>query len=437
MDIFCGVSVPWEEIYTERALHVKSPLAGLKFVTKMMAGAKYCRPYAATVAKLHDLAVLRSLGMNEYDKDTDRCRNNAEMFVQFVLSLLREMGIREFGAIGQPPFTFLLMLSDDLATALEARDKVLVEHVILVEAENRLSRWEQPLDSVQPLLADLTWEEWTMIRLMFAVVKEEKRTHPDEIGPNTKLMLDTFFRKMPDGKGAEDLHQHGRDVSRQQQWKNVSMPGFFNAVIESGVLDERSADRITVPLEELAAQGWNAASSRQKHGVNFHKEPVNWPFEFNRLLDPLCSYSAPIVTTIFNSMLAWRRLLHVGTLRKFEDGPRSWPSRLLKHGDMILMQDGREYVVLTAGRWGALICWTTRMDGEQRRIYAGESSLDIVFLLESEVSVEWPLCAKARGAPSVDGFILEPSEPHAPLLRVCCLRRHEFSFYDCDRLSAC
>ena len=113
---------------------------------------------------------------------------------------------------------------------------------------------------------------------------------------------------------------------------------------------------------------------------------------------------------MFNSMLAWRRLMQIGEAKAFEEGSRSWPSRLLVHADIITMADGKEFVVLAVGRWGALVAHVSSMEGELRRIYAGESGLDIVFLLETDVTAEWPRCSTARGAPSEDGFALKPAE---------------------------
>ena len=289
LDIFTRFSEPWEEIYTERATEVKSPDAGLEFSLQHLEGARYRRPYADTVRRLHDLKFLQTLGLDSETCEQDRAATNAVVAVQFVLGLLREMGVRELGAIGQPPYNFILMLSSDTEVALKARDDVLLEHSILVEAENRLARFSAPLDSVQPLLNDISWLEMSMIRLTFSVIKDEKRTHPGEIGPMTLKLLNTFFRKMPDEKGAEDLHQHGRDVSRQQRWKKVSMPALFNAVIESHVLDERANSQVTLSAEEIATKAWNNVESRQKHGAKFDTEPKAWPLEFNKILDPLCS----------------------------------------------------------------------------------------------------------------------------------------------------
>ena len=430
-------SEPWEEIYTERATEVKSPDAGLKFSLQHLEGARYRRPYAETVRRLHDLKFLKTLGFDSETCDQDRAATNAVVSVQFVLGLLREMGVRELGAIGQPPYNFIMMLSSDAEAALKARDEVLTQHAILLEAENRLARFASPLDSVQPLLADLAWEEFTMIRLTFSVIKEEKRTHPGEIGPMTMKLLNTFFRKMPDEKGAEDLHQHGRDVSRQQRWKKVSMLALFNAVIESHVLDERANGQVTLSVEEIASKAWNNVESRQKHGAKFDTEPKGWPLEFNKILDPLTSYAAPVVSTIFNSMLAWRRLVQIGGARKFEEGSRSWPSRMLRHADIITMPDSSEYVVLAVGRWGALVCHLERIEGNPgyRRIRDEESALDIKFILESDITAWLPLCAQAVGAPLVDvGFVLQPSDDPQPLLKVACERRHEFGYYECDRL---
>ena len=435
LDIFTHFSEPWEEIYTERATTVKSPDAGLKFSLQHLEAGRYRKPYAETVRRLHDLKFLQTLGFDSETCEQDRAATNAVVAVQFVLGLLREMGVRELGAIGQPPYNFILMLSSDTEAALKARDDVVLQHAILVEAENRLVRFAAPLDSVQPLLNDLAWEEMSMIRLTFSVIKEEKRTHPGEIGPMTLKLLNTFFRKMPDEKGAEDLHQHGRDVSRQQRWKKVSMPALFNAVIESHVLDERANSQVTLSAEEIATKAWNNVESRQKHGAKFDTEPKGWPKEWNKILDPSCSYAAPVVTTIFNSMLAWRRLLQIGGARKFEEGSRSWPSRMLRHADIITMPDSSEFVVLATGRWGALVCHLEKIEGTgHRRIKDGESALDIKFILESDITAWSPLCAQAVGAPLVDvGFVLQPSEPR-PLLKVACGRRHEFGYYECDRL---
>ena len=134
-------------------------------------------------------------------------------------------------------------------------------------------------------------------------------------------------------------------------------------------------------------------------------------------------------------MLAWRRLLQIGGARKFQEGSRSWPSRMLRHADIITMTDSSECVVLAVGRWGALVCHLERIEGGYRRIRDEESALDIKFILESDITAWSPLCAQAVGAPLVDvGFVLQPFDDPQPLLKVACLRRHEFGYYECDRL---
>ena len=177
---------------------------------------------------------LRSLGRTEQGFDT-RANDNADMAWKFAVAMLRDLSIRELGIIGQPPYNFFPMHTDDLDAALKGRDAVIKEHQFLIEAENRLSLSHCP--ECQRLLSDLCWEEMHIMRLMFAVVKREKYTCPDSIGPDTLHMLDGLFCKMPDEKGAEDLHQRGRDIARQQRWTSVAMPSLFDEVIESDVLN--------------------------------------------------------------------------------------------------------------------------------------------------------------------------------------------------------
>ena len=122
--------------------------------------------------------------------------------------------------------------------------------------------------------------------------------------------------------------------------------------------------------------------------MHFHVAPADWPAELNKILDVKTVYSAPVVRTIFNPMLSWRRLLAVGAKREWQNHSHSWPSRTLQSGGMLVFKTKQEYSVLAAGRWGLIVLKLEYESDDMRRVQQGTEALKTLFLEEADISME-------------------------------------------------
>ena len=164
--------------------------------------------------------------------------------------------------------------------------------------------------------------------------------------------LAALFKQIPDEKGAEDIHQHVRDIPPGDRNKGVSSVSLFNACIQSGVIESRSVRdcAVSVPDQDVALQGWHSVTEKPHLRTQVVMPPVDWPMGLNKLLDPKYKFPTPTFPTFFNSMLVWQRLLSVGRNDRYEEGTKSWWSRLCRNGQVLKLENGGAYMVLVVGQ---------------------------------------------------------------------------------------
>ena len=210
------------------------------------------------------------------------------------------------------------------------------------------------------------------------------------------------------------------------------MPGLYNACMQSNVVEDRVSRPIHVSPDRVASETWRAVSNQKKQRLKYAAAPENWPRELNAILNGRFNYKAPIVTTTFNSMLAWRRRLKVGNVREpqWAECTATWPSRLLVDFDVVSLQSGPEFVVLHGGRWGILACKVQSLEAEEMwHVARGIDAVTLYYLNECQVSAEWPLVRPAHGVFHPEGLVLQGTEVPQLLVRNSCLRRKYIYIY--------
>ena len=142
--------------------------------------------------------------------DPARADRNADHLAQMVMNLCREIGQRELPQLLQPPGSWILLMHEDVTVALANRSLIARDYRILVEAENRAATCE----SCAMLLENVVWQRWAVTRLCFTLLNAEEAEGRRDFSEGLLRILAALFKQIQDEKGAEDIHQHVRDIPR-------------------------------------------------------------------------------------------------------------------------------------------------------------------------------------------------------------------------------
>ena len=190
--------------------------------------------------------------------------------------------------------------------------------------------------------------------------------------------------------------------------------------------------------QDVALQGWHSVTEKPRLRTQVVMPPVDWPMGLNKLLDPKFKFPSPTVSTFFNSMLAWQRLLIVGRNDRYEEGTKSWWSRLCRNGQVLKLEDGGAYMVLVVGQWGlmGLPVEVVEAGPPERWGPQGKEPLKMVYVVDYDMGTWKPTVRPVVGrpAPQQHGILLDTAEDGVSLLRSACLRRYDWSLWEVKRV---
>ena len=126
-------------------------------------------------------------------------------------------------------------MHEDVTVAMANRSLIARDYHTVVEAENRAATCE----SWAMLLENVVWQRWAVTRLTFTLLNVEEASGRRNFSEQLLHLLAALFKQIPDEKGAEDIHQHVRDIPRGNRNKGVSCVSLFNACLLSGVVETR------------------------------------------------------------------------------------------------------------------------------------------------------------------------------------------------------
>ena len=427
MQMFCCCTSAFREQYTFRTVEVKTIDDSCCLYANFQKGG-WIRPLRAMVAHtLYNADVLRKIGVwNAHD---ERASRSAREMAAMVVNMFYENCIRQAGQALQPPLGFINMCATP-GRAVANRTVHAQDYARLLDAEQKAACGDADLAAV---VQDVVWRSWALPRLMFEVCRKEQVTHPHSNGPESRHLLRALFRKLGDEKGAEDLHQHIRDLSRCRRSKVVGLVSAFSAILRSGVVEARTETTSAMPLAAVAAKAWRSMERREKTRHLFKSAPASWPPELTPLLlNKTRAWPSPTVPTYCESMLAWQRIRTCATGRH---AAASWWGRLLPRKSVVVTtSDGQSFIPLFPGRWAVLALMVDTLGEDSWAIHPQNACVRIVYITASGDAMQWPQVTPVEGVPVDDvGICFRGTAPGQWFLRDTLSRRQELTTWELDK----
>lgn len=131
------------------------------------------------------------------------------------------------------PHYSVRLLDPVMDQAMQARDELLRHSALVLDTESDALHGD---DNANFVLNDIFWADHSIVRLLFHVARIEKKTHPNEVGPQLTYLAKAINTKLPDEKSPEDVHQHIRDCQRSRRHKHLPLATIYDAQVRSKVL---------------------------------------------------------------------------------------------------------------------------------------------------------------------------------------------------------
>ena len=177
-----------------------------------------------------------------------------------------------------PPYTYVGLLVANAGERQTAVNEIKLDCAVLFGLEAVAHR----LPVVQDLLADTLEIFCTALRVLYATYRREKYAVGCVAG---RRHLSTMLNVLPDMKLIEDMHQHVRDLGRENRSLTSTLTERTRACIDSGVLEFRGIKHHRVRLcdyiakfkrmSRRSAQPGSVPLSAKMHARR-HKLPQKW-----------------------------------------------------------------------------------------------------------------------------------------------------------------
>ena len=153
------------------------------------------------------------------------------------------------------------------------------------------------------VLAKLTWRLEPLPRA-FCYVCDRAARNPNKLNlDEVRRLAHALSHHFLDEKAPEDMHQHIRDTSRNQRSKRSRLLAIHEAVIRSGVLEDRKIKhRFRPDDQDVVRYSWTAASQRLKAEPPLTM-PKDAPLSLNKILKPTRDWTSPTVRTLYESCM--------------------------------------------------------------------------------------------------------------------------------------
>lgn len=344
---------------------------------------------------------------------------------------LAEQALRDLPRFEQYPGCSARALVDDDDDRRAALQDLVEDWHILQAAEAEAARNNQ--DSVQ-LLKSVTWAQQALIRLTFLVAEDELARGIPPRG--TMHLLEGQHRHLGDEKAPEDCHGLIRDKARCNRSRRVSCALAYETIQNSGVIENRRQQTISVRAQDVALRSWATWSKKRKLGDPFPRRPRNVPPGLKEILTPGRSWPSPTVVSQAASAVAWQWMRSRWLTQDRNLGALApWWSRLAKRMD-VLMNEAEMAVCLVLFSCGlgffAAHLSPLNLPGEELWQLPGNDTQDfgIVHVLDP---LAWK-CAKATPIALPEGGVaLSLGKADEHLLRRALSRRRTFTTWELRR----
>ena len=165
------------------------------------------------------------------DEDSARAARLCEDMLEMVLHVLEERAEVIIPEAFTHPHTSIACLAPSIELAKAARNTLQCQFETLLWAEDLA----QESMMMRRILAEVPWRRWTAICLyMFVNDVVLDKGNEDPSGRLAALLRPIHIR-IPDEKGAEDMHQYLRDEGRRNRFDKVSAERVFRTCRDSAV----------------------------------------------------------------------------------------------------------------------------------------------------------------------------------------------------------
>ena len=401
-------------VYEHRASRTKTPQAGFQWNLALAAGG--WKKYFTNVAKrsLYDLERLYRLGCAEESARGDhQCRH----LMDLVLKICRERSNQIITENCTHPGCSILAVSPDQQIRDRARHNMLFEFQVLLRCEG-LARGHALLREV---LSQVTFRNWEWVRLYLHL--NELEVSSAQLGESclTETLLQ-YHMRIPDEKGAEDLHQFVRDHARARRFTKVAPERIMRACVQSGVPSARGMNHISI--DDSAYEHMKPAQLRRDMGSmrsDFWGAPQSWGPADDRILKGE-TRAAPAESTQAFGVSSWQWLLHY--FRDHHGEPNGRPlmsaslAKLCVERCVIHHPSEGFFVVIAQHGWSVLT-WRAdplRVHGCDATRFAlnrSADAVDIRFILQL---AGWRQATAVGAWEAALGVVLQLSQPFDDLL---------------------
>ena len=288
LDVFCGVTDPVVRQYENRTIHVKTKKAGLHYFLEQLDG-QWEHVFIEVVSETcYNLAFLRTLGSRD---GGSRFEKNVELATAFMIRVISEVSQRRLGEQFQYPH-LCVTACDDRSPA--ASHTAILDHAGSARMLYKFEKLGLQGDGVQDVLADLVFTENAPTRLFLNMCQHESQRPPGQATQSLHVAT-AIIARLPDEKGAEDVHQFNRDAGRAKRHRAVPLSTLYNSQIVSGVLKARGVKCPVITPDAIAQTSLQSMDRQTAPKMSFHSHHKDWPDNLNKVLSPTYKGSAPMV----------------------------------------------------------------------------------------------------------------------------------------------
>ena len=188
--------------------------------------------------------------------DTDRFRpmDVATLYWECLAAVVLELAVRELPELFTPPYSFIGMLNEDPDIALEHRNTLADQWVLVQKVEAMAARGNADASALIDAIACF---KINFVRLGYWAIVRDRCRNPLAVGPDSLDVARSCGGRFFDEKGQEYLHGFLRDLGRSKRSKGVGASTCFAAMRDSGVLEARGVTHPRVDASEVAGDAWS------------------------------------------------------------------------------------------------------------------------------------------------------------------------------------
>ncbi len=282
---------------TQRVQTVKGPEAALAYEVSLACGGWQEELNMLVAQTLRNPEAGQELGL--LGKDEVARQRIAELF-DFVTRLAQRRVQALAHHSAEPPRSLCAILQSDAAASPEAIQVALEEWKYLLNTETLHRRSAIPV--AKSPLTKIVWPQSRLVRYMFLLLEAGQLDQARDL-------LQRVFSTLGDEKIIEDLHQHVRDIDRNQRHNSRGLSARFAQVIHSQVLEGKHCTAATPEEAEVVQACTTARPLKLAASLRIGRHARHCPLEWQQIMGRR-SWQSPTPESLFVSTAAHHWMCH-------------------------------------------------------------------------------------------------------------------------------